>query len=128
MSEQEELFATEWGGQAGWIKLTARSFTDEHTYVRRNARDTSRAAAVSVLPRTGTKRAMVLEAIRYADDEGRTDEELQNQLGMNSSTQRPRRLELVEAGLVIDSGHRRPTSTGSMAICWIATPDGDEAA
>ena len=49
---------------------------------------------------------------------GATDEEMQRGLGMNPSTQRPRRIELVDAGKVRDSGHTRPTSSGRKATVW----------
>ena len=47
-----------------------------------------------------------------------TDEEIQQALGMNPSTQRPRRIELVEAGLVEDSGETRETTAGRRAAIW----------
>lgn len=42
---------------------------------------------------------------------GKTDAEIQEILGLRGSTQRPRRIELVEMGLVIDTGERRDRST-----------------
>jgi hypothetical protein len=47
-----------------------------------------------------------------------TDQEIQLALGMGGSTERPRRIELVEALLVRDSGQRRPTRSGRMAVVW----------
>jgi hypothetical protein len=49
---------------------------------------------------------------------GGTDEELQDALGMNPNTQRPRRIELVERGLVRDSGRTRKTKSGRRATVW----------
>lgn len=89
------------------------------TQVRRNARDTSRAAALSAAPRAGTKRALVLQAI--VDMGGLTDEEMQKIIPMSPNTQRPRRVELVTGGFIKDSGQRRKTSTGDMAIVWERT-------
>lgn len=51
--------------------------------------------------------------------EGLTDEEMQTRLGMNPSTQRPRRVELVRRGLVVEAGTRRTTS-GRLAVVWQA--------
>lgn len=48
---------------------------------------------------------------------GATDEEMQMALGMNPSTQRPRRIELARAGLVVKDGTRR-TASGRMAVIW----------
>ncbi len=52
---------------------------------------------------------------------GATDEEMQDCLDMNPSTQRPRRVELVEKGLVRDSGKTRKTKSGRSAVVWCAT-------
>jgi hypothetical protein len=69
--------------------------------------DTSRAAARGVTPRTGTQRRRVLDYISGRGDEGATDAELQDALHLNGNSERPRRIELVEAGLIVDSGRRR---------------------
>lgn len=53
---------------------------------------------------------------------GATDEEMQQELGLNPSTQRPRRVELVRRGLVVDAGHRRATRRGREATVWRALP------
>lgn len=63
----------------------------------------------------------MLNAIAFAGERGRTDEELQNQLGLNPSTQRPRRVELVEGGWVEDSKRRRNTKSGRDAVVWVTT-------
>lgn len=69
------------------------------------------------LIRTGTARGRVYAALA-ASIVGMTDEELQHELDMNPSTERPRRVELVEYGLVVDSGERRTTHAGIEAIVW----------
>ena len=51
---------------------------------------------------------------------GATDEEVQYALDMNPSSQRPRRVELVEAGLVRDAGRTRLTRAGRKAVVWVA--------
>lgn len=81
---------------------------------------TSRAAAVAAEPSAGSQRARVLDALR-AHPAGLTDHELQERLGLNPSTQRPRRIELVRAGLVVDSGEERETPSGRRAVVWVAT-------
>lgn len=58
----------------------------------------------------------VLEFLR-SRPEGATDEEMQRGLGMNPSTQRPRRIELARRGLVVEAGTRR-TSSGRSASVW----------
>lgn len=51
---------------------------------------------------------------------GLTDEEIQRVLKLNPSTERPRRIELVKAGLVRDSGRKRQTISGREATVWVA--------
>jgi hypothetical protein len=63
----------------------------------------------------------VLDLLRDVLPHGLTDEQMQTYLGMNPSTQRPRRIELVRSGLVVDSGFKRPTRSGRDATVWRAT-------
>lgn len=78
---------------------------------------TSRAAAEQIEPTAGTLRAAVRDWLRARPD-GATDEEMQDGLAMSPSTQRPRRIELVAAGWVRDSGRTRPTRSGRKAVVW----------
>jgi predicted ArsR family transcriptional regulator len=80
--------------------------------------DTSISAAVQIESSAATLRGDILRAIRGSD--GMTDEELQDFLEMNPSTQRPRRIELVEKGLVRDSSRKRKTRSGRTAVVWVA--------
>jgi transcription initiation factor IIE alpha subunit len=81
---------------------------------------TSAQAADSLGPTTlNAMQRRVLELLRTTPD-GLTDEEVQTRLGMNPSTQRPRRIELVRRGLVVECGTRR-TASGRMATVWRAT-------
>ena len=78
--------------------------------------DTSKAAAALFKGEAKTARERVFFAIsRARTGGGLTDEELQDSLVMNPSTERPRRVELVEAGLVHDCGVRRKTSAGLLS-------------
>ena len=52
---------------------------------------------------------------------GATDDEVQVGLDMNPSTERPRRAELFTQGLIEDSGTRRKTQSGRLAIVWRLT-------
>lgn len=86
-------------------------------YQRHSA--TSRAAAAAIEPKAGTKRAKVLEYIRSCSAQGATDEEMQQCIPMGSNTQRPRRVELVKAKLIKDSGRTRRTAGGDEAVVWV---------
>lgn len=81
---------------------------------------TSRAAGESVRASAGTLRARVLAALRDAGPDGLTDEQMQMRLGMNPSTQRPRRIELVKSGHVVAALACRPTASGRAATVWVA--------
>jgi hypothetical protein len=82
---------------------------------------TSRAAAAAILPHAGTERSRVLAYIRGHGTIGATDDECQVMLGMNPSTQRPRRIELWTQGWIKDSGFKRATRSGRKAVVWVAT-------
>lgn len=97
------------------------ALSGDHTYLARAARTTSAAAAERARLTVGGSRRRVLEAIVAAGDAGATDEELQQQLGLPANTERPRRLELCEAGYLMDSGDERPTASGARAIVWLPT-------
>jgi hypothetical protein len=82
-----------------------------------NGSITSAAAADSLGPATlNALQRRVLELL-VAWPQGLTDEEMQHKLGMNPSTQRPRRIELARRGLVVEVGTRR-TVSGRMAVVW----------
>lgn len=85
--------------------------------------ETSRQAALSKYYSVGTERSRVLRCLRDHPD-GLTDEELQDVLNMNPSTERPRRIELMDANppLVRDSGRTRKTRSGRNAVVWVARP------
>jgi hypothetical protein len=92
-------------------------FTAPLKYVRTSV--TSLEAAIAAEPRAGTQRRRVLDLLRD-HPAGLADHEMQKLLGMNPSTQRPRRIELVEAGLAKDSGSHRLTESGKRAVVWVA--------
>lgn len=78
---------------------------------------TSAQAADSLGPATlNAMQRRVLELLRE-NPHGLTDEEMQRRLGMNPSTQRPRRIELARRGMVVEAGTRR-TASGRMAVVW----------
>lgn len=78
---------------------------------------TSHAAAAAIAPVSGAQRQAVLTCI-YAAGDGRTDEEGIADTGIAASAYRPRRVELVAAGLVRDSGRTRKTASGRAAVVW----------
>lgn len=87
-----------------------------------NAQPTSVTAAQTTSPRSPSARWKILKAL--SDLGGRTDEELQAQVGLAANTERPRRIECVDEGWVKDSGITRPTKAGGPSIVWQITPAG----
>lgn len=81
--------------------------------------ETSKAAAETMRPDAATDRMEVLNLLLRALV-GMTDEEIQLSLKLNPSTERPRRIELVRAGKVRDSGKKRATKSGRLATIWEA--------
>lgn len=81
---------------------------------------TSRAAAAAIEPTRESLRERVYRWMVFMGTAGCTDEEGCLALNMNPSTYRPRRIELVERGAVLDSGATRRTSSGRQAVVWIA--------
>jgi len=80
---------------------------------------TSQAAAAAAAATAPGKRGDVFRFVIQRGQQGATDEEIQNGLMMRDNTQRPRRVELVAAGLVVDSGRTRPTRQNREAVVWI---------
>jgi len=90
--------------------------------VHHDGHDTERAAALRVMPRSGTQRARVLQAFRALRGiDGLTDYELWkvHRIGARPHVAGTRREELIADGWpIVDSGRRRRTDTGSPAIVW----------
>lgn len=74
---------------------------------------------------TGASRDQVLAYVTDCGTHGATDEEMQVQLSMGANTQRPRRVELVQRGRLVDSGKTRRTVAGVAAVVWVALGGGD---
>lgn len=79
---------------------------------------TSVAAAESMLGKTEAPRERVFACIR--EHGPITDERIAELTGMNANTSRPRRIELVDMGLVKAGGISRRTRSGRKATAWVA--------
>ncbi len=99
--------------------MTDRNLFDDPPAQRHS--ETSVAAAEDIASAAQTLRRMVLLYLKSRHPDGATDEEAQELLMMSPNTQRPRRVELVRAGLVRDSGRTRKTRSGRKAVVWEAT-------
>jgi hypothetical protein len=95
--------------------------------VRSDARETSRQAAALLL-NPGSARVRILEALlaHRTGGGGLTDLELQEALKLDPSTERPRRGELVDAGLVQEARITR-VHNGRKWTVWRITERGQQA-
>lgn len=86
---------------------------------------TSAAAAEAVEESRDTQRARVFDEIARAGRDGRTDDELQAALGLDGSSERPRRWELWKLDRItilrdpLGREVRRLTRTNRRAVVWI---------
>lgn len=80
---------------------------------------TSEVAAQRIAVVAAPLRERILAAIVEAGAQGLTDDEGEALLTIKPQTYTPRRGELVRRHLVVDSGERRPTSSGRPAAVWI---------
>ena len=78
---------------------------------------TSKEAAKSISVSLSRLQARVLDLLA-GQPQGLTDEQQQHILGMNPSTQRPRRIELLKKGLIRQAGERK-TRSGRKAAVWV---------
>jgi predicted transcriptional regulator len=92
---------------------------DDFGMSRRSDPQSSRDAARMVVPVLNEIQAMVLSEMRRAGDNGLTDYELDAIFDCRKSTYRSRRAELVEKGMIKDSGTRREND-GTNRTVWIA--------
>ena len=81
---------------------------------------TRREAAERIAPFVHDQRGAVLAFVRAQGRRGAIDQEITEALGICADSCRGRRVELVQAGKLVDSEQRRPTRSGRRAVCWIA--------
>ena len=87
----------------------ARAPAQQHSRTSMQAADSLDAKALNALHR---------KVLAFLKERGpSTDEEMQAGIPMPPSTQRPRRIELVRRGLVVEAGTKRAAS-GRMATTW----------
>jgi hypothetical protein len=87
---------------------------------RRKSKDTSIAAAVSIAPEIPNIEAQVYAYARSRGNNGFTDEELNEHFKTTKSSYRSRRADLVEQGLIADTGVRTKNAGGRFTIVWRA--------
>ncbi len=113
---QLELFPTRYG-RAGRRFPRDAGGPRPAPYVARS--ETSKAAGEKIKDPARTLRQRVLAFLQQCGTAGATDEEICEALNLASDTSRPRRVELVRGGLAVDSGERRRTRSGRMAVVWV---------
>ena len=95
--------------------------TDQPTLFDQLARttdpDTSHSAAASMIDHLGHQRRQVMACIGVVG--GATAYEVAERLGLQQNVVARRCTDLRELGRIIDSGRRRPGSSGRLGIVWI---------
>lgn len=82
---------------------------------------TSLEAADALTPETlNAMQRRVYVYLRDQGERGATDEECQRGLQMNPSSQRPRRVELADAGLIVRAGTRKTASNRNADVWRVA--------
>lgn len=107
-------FQETWSGDTLFSEKTAKQLT------RRTDPGTSFQAASQVVGKLKEIQKRVLAELKSAMPEGLTDLELEERCGSHGSTFRTRRSELVELGMVADSG-RKKNQNGRNRIVWVVT-------
>lgn len=87
---------------------------------RRKSKDTSIAAAASIAPEVPNIQAQVYAYAKQRGGQGFTDDQLNEHFKTTKSTYRSRRADLVEQGLIIDTGIRAKNEGGRFTIIWRA--------
>ena len=96
---------------------------------QRHSATSVEAANLIVGARADTLRGEIYRYLLSVTGTGATDEEGQDALGLPGNTYRPRRVELQNAGLVVDSRRVRLTRNKRKAVVWYAVyPEGEEPA
>ena len=85
---------------------------------------TSERAAQEIAGTVDTLRRRVMLFIQLNGPS--SDDEIQQALSINPSTERPRRIELVKLGLVRDSGLQGKTRSGRACTLWCAANPAEE--
>lgn len=95
----------------------------EQAHARRGDPDTSHEAAAAISPHLSDVQCEVLAFARGRGAQGFTDLDLSAHFDDAGSTHRSRRRELVDEGLIEDSGERwRPPEGGRRHIIWRIRP------
>lgn len=92
--------------------------------IARKAQRTSVAAALKVLPKTGSLRRKVYEYILNQGLRGATDQEIEKTLQIEGNTVRPTRISLVKDGYIMDTGTTRKNQHDNDCIVWRAVEEG----
>lgn len=103
-------------GQQGRVEAAAPA----DPYPPFNATDTSQAAAATVAPDTATMRAHVEQCVQRSGPYGLTCDDVEQRLGLRHQTASARLWELHhKLGVIADSGRRRRTASGRLAIVYV---------
>ena len=104
-------------GESDLFDGTARLYSGGPPCVAHSVTSTLSAEAIEAYERTG--RAIVHRFLLERAEVGATDQEIQDATGLDQNTERPRRVWLMDHGIVKDSGLTRRTKSGRKAVVWV---------
>ena len=105
----------------GWTKPVILGDMDAIKYAPAQMHSqTSIAAAEAILPEAPIQSQIVYDVLKGAGEHGLTDQGIAASCAgrVPPESARARRVWLVEKGYVVDSGIRRKTRSGRMAVVW----------
>ena len=108
--------------QALLKKEPLRSVDSNVVATPKSPRRTTRMAAEKILPKTGSIRRRVYDAVVNSSSYGVTDYELEVRMNIKHQTLSASRRSLVLDGFLIDSGQTRKNIVGNDCIVWVAMP------
>ena len=110
-------------GPGGFDLWVNERFIKHPRDARRTDPETSHAAVTNIDRRGDQQRVL---AVHAQHSTGLTDFELANLCGRSQTSLGKRRGELRDAGLIEDSGRKRPAPSGALATVWRITEAGME--
>lgn len=96
--------------------------TDDYTAPFAAGRETSEAAAQSIEPTASSLCGQIYASLKRRGDNGLTCSEVEQLYELRHQTASARLWDLHTRSFIVDSGQRRPTTSGRKAIVWVAAP------
>ena len=118
MADQKSFLFPDKDRDLIWSDTPSHPHVNNTSGARNSDPITSHQASAIAQVNAETNRALALQLLNDAHPDGLTDFELASLSGVQQTSIGKRRGELRDAGFVEDSGHTRPSPSGTQAIVW----------